>query len=61
MSLHYTAGVLAPLLSAQLIAGTGDILVAMILVSALPLLLYAGLIGIVRDRTSDKTALQIQI
>ena len=31
MSLHYTAGVLAPLLAAQLITGTGDILVAMIL------------------------------
>ncbi len=51
MSLHYTAGVLAPLLSAQLIAGTGDILVAMILVSSVPLVLYAGLIGAVREHS----------
>jgi fructose-specific phosphotransferase system IIC component len=51
MSLHYTAGVLAPLLAAQLITGTGDILVAMILVSSVPLLLYAALIGAVRERT----------
>ncbi len=49
MSLHYTAGVLAPLLSAQLITGTGDILVAMILVSSLPLVLYGALIGAVRE------------
>jgi MFS family permease len=51
MSLHYTAGVLAPLLAAQLITGTGDILVAMILVSSVPLLLYAALISAVRERT----------
>ena len=49
MSLHYTAGVLAPLLSAQLITGTGDILVAMILVSSVPLVLYGALIGAVRE------------
>ena len=53
MSLHYTAGVLAPLLAARLIAGTGDILVAMILVSSLPLLFYSALIGIVRERTGQ--------
>jgi MFS family permease len=51
MSLHYTAGVLAPLLAAKLITGTGDILFAMILVSSVPLLLYAALIGAVRERT----------
>lgn len=50
MSLHYTAGVLAPLLAAQLITGTGDILLAMILVSSVPLVLYAALIGAVRER-----------
>lgn len=50
MSLHYTAGVLAPLLAAQLITGTGDILIAMILVSSVPLLLYGALIGAVRER-----------
>ena len=50
MSLHYTSGVLAPLIAAQLITGTGDILVAMILVSSVPLVLYAALIGGVRER-----------
>ena len=50
MSLHYTAGVLAPPLAAQLITGTGDILIAMILVSSVPLVLYGALIGAVRER-----------
>jgi MFS family permease len=50
MSLHYTSGVLAPLIAARLITGTGDIVLAMILVSAVPLILYAGLIGAVRER-----------
>ena len=49
MSLHYTAGVLAPLLAAQLITGTGDILTAMILVSSVPLVFYGALIGAVRE------------
>jgi MFS family permease len=49
MSLHYTAGVLAPLLAAQLISGTGDILLAMILVSSVPLVIYAALIGALRE------------
>ena len=50
MSLHYTSGVLAPLIAAQLITGTGDIVLAMILVSAVPLILYAALIGAVREQ-----------
>jgi MFS family permease len=49
MSLHYTSGVLAPLIAAQLITGTGDIVLAMILVSSVPLILYASLIGAVRE------------
>ncbi|MBI2179623.1 MAG: MFS transporter [Deltaproteobacteria bacterium] len=49
MSLHYTSGVLAPLIAAQLITGTGDIVLAMIMVSAVPLILYAALIGTVRE------------
>jgi SHS family lactate transporter-like MFS transporter len=49
MSLHYASGVLAPLIAARLITATGDIVVAMILVSSLPLVLYAGLIGVVRE------------
>jgi MFS family permease len=60
MSLHYTAGVLAPLLAAQLITGTGDILVAMVLVSSVPLLLYAALISAVRERTDEEPVLRMQ-
>jgi MFS family permease len=50
MSLHYTSGFIAPLIAAQLITGTGDIILAMILVSSIPLVLYGGLIGAVRER-----------
>lgn len=56
MSLHYTAGVLAPLLAAKLITGTGDILLAMILVSTVPLILYGALIGAVRERADQESA-----
>ena len=52
MSLHYFAGVVAPLIAAQIIAGTGNIVLAMILVSSLPLVLYGSLIGAVRERSS---------
>jgi MFS family permease len=45
MSLHYTAGVVAPLIAAQLIAGSGDIVVAMILCTSVPLLLYGSLVA----------------
>jgi MFS family permease len=44
MSLHYTSGVMAPLLAARLIAGTGDIILAMILATSVPLVLYGCLI-----------------
>jgi hypothetical protein len=54
MSLHYTAGVLAPLFSARLITGTGDILLAMILVSSVPLVLYGALIGAVKERPAHE-------
>ncbi len=50
MSLHYTAAVLAPLLAAQLIAGTGDIVLAMILASSIPMVVYGCLIAAVRER-----------
>jgi MFS family permease len=49
MSLHYSAGVVAPLVAARLISGTGDIVLAMILVSSVPLVLYGCLIGAVTD------------
>jgi MFS transporter, OFA family, oxalate/formate antiporter len=53
MSLHYTAGVLAPLISAQLITSIGDILWAMILVSSVPLIFYAALVSAVPVRVRE--------
>jgi len=50
MSLHYSAGVAAPLIAARLISGTGDIILGMILVSSVPLILYGCLIGAITDR-----------
>ena len=52
MSLHYTSGVVAPLIAAKFIAGTDDIILAMILVSSVPLILYGSLISVVRERTA---------
>jgi MFS family permease len=49
MSLHYTAGMVAPLIAARLITGIGDIVLAMIMVSSVPLVLYGCLIGAVRN------------
>jgi MFS family permease len=49
MSLHYTAGMVAPLIAARLITGIGDIIIAMIVVSSVPLVLYGLLIGAVRN------------
>jgi MFS family permease len=49
MSLHYTAGMVAPLIAARLITAIGDIIVAMIVVSSVPLVLYGFLIGAVRN------------
>jgi len=51
MSLHYSSGVLAPLIAARLITGTGDIILAMILVSSVPLIFYGCLISGVRERS----------
>jgi MFS family permease len=50
MALHYTAGVIAPLIAAKLISATGDIVWAMILCTSVPLLLYGTLIATVRGR-----------
>ena len=50
MALHYFAGVVAPLVAAQIIAASGDIVLAMILTTALPLVLYGCLISAVRER-----------
>jgi MFS family permease len=51
MSLHYSSGVVAPLIAAKLITGTGDILLAMILATAGPLVLYGILISVARERS----------
>jgi MFS family permease len=53
MALHYTAGVIAPLIAAKLISGTGDIVLAMILCTSVPLLLYGTLIATVRGRNNS--------
>ncbi|HUF41820.1 MAG TPA: MFS transporter [Verrucomicrobiae bacterium] len=50
MSLHYSAGVVAPLISAQILAASGDILLAMIMATSAPLVLYGFLIAAVRER-----------
>ena len=50
MSLHYTAGVVAPLIAAHILGATGDIVLAMILATSVPLILYGCLIGAVRER-----------
>jgi len=49
MSLHYFAGVVAPLIAAQIIAATGDIVMAMVFTTSVPLILYGCLIGAVRE------------
>ena len=52
MSLHYTAGVIAPLIAAKLITASADIVLAMILTTAVPLIVYGSLIGAMRVRAS---------
>jgi MFS family permease len=51
MSLHYCSAVVAPLVTAALITGTGDMILAMILTSVVPLVIYGGLIAAVRGKT----------
>jgi MFS family permease len=55
MSLHYTSGVVAPLVAARLITDINDIILAMILVSSVPLILYGSLISAVQVRSYAKT------
>lgn len=54
MSMHYVAGVIAPLVAAQLFDTTGNMVLTMILTSSLPLLVYAGLISAVREKPVAK-------
>lgn len=51
MALHYVAAVVTPLVAAQLIVGMNDIISAMILVTAIPMVVYACLIAAVRERS----------
>jgi MFS family permease len=53
MALHYTAGVVAPLVAARLISSTGDLIYAMILCTSVPLMLYGSLIAAVRARRDN--------
>jgi hypothetical protein len=50
MSLHYTAGVIAPLIAAQILSATGDIVLAMIWATSAPLVMFGCLIGAVKER-----------
>ncbi len=50
IAMHYAAAVLAPLLTAQLLTATGDIIWGMVAATSLPLLLYGALVALVRER-----------
>lgn len=54
MSMHYVGAVVAPLVAARLITGTGDMIFTMILTSTVPLILYGGLIALARDNRPVK-------
>jgi len=49
LAAHYGAAIVAPVVTARLITGTGDIIVALILVSTIPWLLFTCLVAAVRD------------
>jgi MFS family permease len=55
MSLHYTAGVIAPLIAAHILSATGDIVVAMIWATSAPLIIFGCLIGSVKERARSGT------
>ena len=61
MSLHYTSGVVAPLIAARLITDIDDIIVAMILVSAVPLILYGSLISAIRGHSPGMARSDIRV
>jgi len=50
MSMHYVSAVVAPLVTAALITGTGNMILAMILTSVIPLLIYGSLIATVQEK-----------
>jgi MFS family permease len=50
MSLHYTAGVIAPLIAAHILSATDNIVTAMLWATSAPLVLFGCLIGAVKER-----------
>jgi MFS family permease len=50
LSAHYAAAIIAPVLTARLITGTGTLIAALTLVSTIPWLLFTCLVAGVRDR-----------
>ena len=50
MSMHYISAVAAPLVTAALITGTGNMILAMVLTSVIPLCIYGSLIATVREK-----------
>jgi MFS family permease len=50
MSMHYVSAVTAPLVAARLIAGTGDMLLSMVMTSSVPFIIYGSLIGAVQEK-----------
>jgi hypothetical protein len=52
--MHYVAAVVAPLATAALITGTGNMILAMVLTSVVPLIIYGCLIATVREEHARK-------
>jgi len=50
MSMHYFSAVVAPLAAGALIAGTGDMILSMVLTACVPLIIYGGLIAMTREK-----------
>jgi MFS family permease len=49
MSMHYVGAAIAPLIAAHLIAGTGDLILTMVLISSVPLVAFGSLIAAVKE------------
>lgn len=49
LAAYYIAAIIAPIVTARLVTGIGDTVLAMVLVSTIPLLLFAGSVAAVRD------------
>lgn len=50
LAAHFGAAIVAPVLTARLISGTGNIVLALTLISTLPWLIFTCLVATVRDR-----------